>query len=243
MQLTPRRSVFADNITATTPLREKPEEGRIMRRPMKSAVQRGDASDMAKLQLQRIEVQDAGVRKELQGAATVSGKEYELALGSCITKRKIPVLALIEEKTGIPVVGVSMDRTRGSKSSQSQAWLQWQRGHRKDGIRWPDATIEFVGPRGVINCVYVLEISLQTDVVKSGENDYCRMSREKASQLAWTASILASKPAYERADIEYWYLCPWRPIRQTQDGLLIPLQNMKGTERVRLTWTVVDHGK
>jgi len=91
--------------------------------------------------------------------------------------------------------------------------------------------------------VYALEISLQTDITKNGENDTCRMSMDKASQLAWTASILASKPAYQSADIEYWYLCPWEPVQQTRDGLLIPLQNLKGTGRVTLTWIVVDHRK
>jgi len=45
---------------------------------------------MAKLELRRIQVQDAGARKELEATSAVSGKEYELALGGSITKRKIP---------------------------------------------------------------------------------------------------------------------------------------------------------
>jgi hypothetical protein len=203
---------------------------------------RGGAG-MAKMETKRLAIQSASVRKELQEASQSSGKTYELALGECIAKRKIPVLEMIENETGIPVVGVSMDRTRGPKSSQSQAWFQWQRGHRRDGTRWPDATIEFAGAGSVINRVYALEISLQTDVTQIGSSPGCSMSMAKASQIALTAAILASKPAYRSADICYWYLCPWEPIQETRSELLIPLQNMKGTDKVALTWLIVDHGK
>jgi hypothetical protein len=147
-------------------------------------------------------------------------------------------LEKIETETRIPVVGVSMDRTPGPKSSLSQAWFQWQRGHHKDGIRWPDATIEFVGSGGIVNRLYALEISQQTDVTKIGDSRSCSMSMEKANQIAWTAAILASKPTY-RSDILYWYLCPSEPIQESENGLL---QNMKGTERVTFTWITVDHG-
>ena len=197
---------------------------------------------MAKVASKQIDVQDASVQRELKKASAVSGRAYELAVGGYITKRKIPVLEMIENETGIPVVGVSMDRTRGPKSSQSQAWFQWQRGHRKDGTRWPDATIEFVGPGGVINQVYALEISLQTDVTKIGSSPRCSMSMAKASQIALTAAILASKPAYQSAHIRYWYLCPWKPLEESMNELLIPLQNMKGTDNATLTWTIVNHG-
>jgi hypothetical protein len=197
---------------------------------------------MASLEVRTIEVQDAGVRSNLKQACEVSGKNYEQALGGCIARRKLPILEMIEKETGIPVIGVSMDRTRGPKSSQSHAWFQWQRGHRRDGIRWPDATIEFVGAGGAINRVYALEISLQTDVTKIGRSRDCSMSMAKASQIALTAAVLAGKPAYRNAAIKYWYLCPWAPIPRSLDEMLIPLQNMNGTDKVTLTWMIVDHG-
>ena len=170
--------------------------------------------EMARIEIKLLEIQEAGVRKRLQQASKISGEQYELTLGGCISKRQIPVLEMIEAETGIPVVGASMERTRGRDSSQSQAWFQWQRGHRKDGIRWPDATIEFVGSGGEINRVYALEISLQTDFTKIGDSLTCSMSMAKASQIAWTAAGPASKPTYRSADIRYWYFCPWEP---TQD--------------------------
>jgi hypothetical protein len=196
---------------------------------------------VARVQTRLVRVDDANARQVLQKASNVSGESYEVALGGCITRRKIPILEMIETETGTPIVGVSMDRTKGPKSSQSRAWFQWQRGHRKDGIRWPDATVEFVGAGGVINRVYALEISLQTDVTKIGDSPNCSMSMAKASQIAWTAGLLASKPAYQGAKIEYWYLCPRAPIMQSVNGLLIPLQNMQGTDTVELTWMIIDH--
>lgn len=197
---------------------------------------------MASLIEDCIEVVDAGARALLRRAANGSGRDYELALGGCITRRRVPVLERIEAATGIPVVGVSLERTRGPRSSQSRAWFQWQRGHRKDGVRWPDATIEFIGPGGHASSVYALEISLQTDFTKIGNGPACSMSMAKASQIALTAAVLASKPAYSRAAVHYWYLCPWRPTEATRIELLTPLRNMKGTEKVMLTWTRVDHG-
>lgn len=196
---------------------------------------------MATVATRRIEVQDASARRDLKEAAGGSGKTYEQALGGCISRRLVPILEMIEEETGIPVVGVSMERTRGPHSSQSQAWFQWQRGHRRDGIRWPDATIEFLGAGSIVNRVYALEISLQTDVTRIGASAACSMSMGKASQIALTAGILASKPAYRQACIEYWYLCPWEPTEETENRLLAPLQNMHGTGKVALTWTIMDH--
>jgi hypothetical protein len=194
-------------------------------------------------EIKRLTVQDAGVRKELEAASEVSGDRYEKILGGCISKRKIPVLEMIEDATGIPVVGTSLERTSGPKSSQSKAWFQWQRGHRDAGAtRWPDATIEFVGAKGVIIRVYALEISLQADIGRVGLSPICEMSMAKASQLGLTATLLANKPKYQSAQIEYWYFCPWKPTQRSIDGLLRPLQNMKGTENVKLTWMIVDHG-
>jgi len=175
-----------------------------------------------------VAVVDAGVRAKLRDAANHSGRDYELALGSCITKRTIPVLDRIEDATGVPVVGVSLERTRGPRSSQSRAWIQWQRGHRKDGVRWPDVTIEFFGTGGLATYVYALEISLQDDFTKIGNTPVCSMSMAKASQIALTAAVLASKPAYRQAAVHYWYLCPWRPTEESRNELLIPLRNMKG---------------
>ncbi len=197
---------------------------------------------MANVETRRLAVQDAGVRKELQEASEVSGKTYELTLGGSIARRGIPILKMIEDETGIPVVGTTVERTRGPRSSQSQAWFQWQRGHRQGEIRWPDATIEFIGARDVISAVYALEISLQTDVTKIGSSRSCSMSMAKASQIALTAAVLASKPAYRSAVIRYWYLCPWEPIQDSLDELLVPLRNMRGTDKVTLSWIIVDHG-
>jgi hypothetical protein len=187
-------------------------------------------------------VDDPGLCTILRNAANSSGRDYELALGACIAQRKIPVLGRIEATMGIPVVGVSLDRTRGPRSSQSRAWFQWQRGHRTDSLRWPDATIEFIGPGGQARAVYALEISLQNDFTRIGSTALCIMSMAKANQIAFTASILASKPAYRQAAVHYWYLCPWRPTDESRQWLLIPLQNMKGTDNVTLTWMRVDHG-
>lgn len=197
---------------------------------------------MANLIEDCIEVVDPGLRAQLRQAAQRSGRDYELALGGSITRRRIPVLERIEAATGIPIVGVSLDRTRGPRSTQSRAWFQWQRGHRKDGVRWPDATIEFIGPGGLASFVFALEISLQTDFTKIGDTPVCSMSMAKASQMALTATVLASKPAYRRAAVHYWYLCPWRPTEATRIELLTPLRNMKGTDNVTLTWLRVDHG-
>ena len=197
---------------------------------------------MATVATRRLQVQDASARRDLKEAAAGSGKTYEQALGGCISRRLVPILSMIEAETGIPVAGVSLERTRGPSSSQSRAWFQWQRGHRKDGIRWPDATIEFLGAGSIVSQVYALEISLQTDVTKIGDSAACSMSMGKASQIALTAGILASKPAYAQASVHYWYLCPWEPTAETEDRMLTPLQNMHGTGKVALTWMIVDHG-
>lgn len=168
---------------------------------------------MARVETRRLVVQDASVRNLLQAASADSGDRYEKALGGCIARRAIPILDMIGEETGIPVAQVSVLKTRGPRSSQSLAVFQWQRGHRHGpDKRWPDATIEIVGARGVINAVYALEISLQTDITRVGGSPRCRMSMGKASQLAMTAAVFAAKPAYAGAEIRYWYLCPWEPI-------------------------------
>jgi hypothetical protein len=195
---------------------------------------------MATVQVTRMPVQDVALRETLARASNTGGRDYELAMGGAITKRQLPVLAMIEAQTGVPIVGVSMERTRGPRSSQSKAWFQWQRGHRTDEIRWPDATIEFIGSGGVVSSIYALELSLQADFTRIGDSPRCRMSMGKASQIALTSAILASKPAYGNADIRYWYLCPWEPVEDTLCELLVPLQNMKGTQRVAVTWIVVD---
>lgn len=198
---------------------------------------------MAKISTQTIHVADPAVRQDLKRAAADSGDLYEKILGGCISRREIPILQMIEDQTGIPVVGTSMDRTRGPRSSQSQAWFQWQRGHRHAGAtRWPDATIEFKGAGNVITHVFALEISLQADIPRIGLSRMCEMSMQKASQIGLTAALLANKPAYKTADIQYWYLCPWQPTQNSIIELLNPLQNMKGTENVTITWSVVDHG-
>jgi hypothetical protein len=202
----------------------------------------GKGEHMAQLIEDCMPVADAGLRAVLRRAALQGGREYELALGGSIARRSIPVLERIEQATGIAIAGVSLDRTRGPRSSQSRAWFQWQRGHRQEGLRWPDATIEFKGPGGVVSAVYALEISLQTDFTKIGSSPVCAMSMAKASQMALTAALLANKPAYRQAQVHYWYLCPWQPAAATRVELLTPLQNMVGTDSVTLTWLRVDHG-
>ena len=197
---------------------------------------------MARVETRRLVVQDASVRNLLPAAAADSGDRYEKTLGGCIARREIPILDMIGEETGIPVARVSLLKTHGSRSSQSLAVFQWQRGHRLGAEkRWPDATIEFVGARGVINAVYALEISLQTDITRIGGSPRCRMSMGKASQLAVTAALLAGKPAYAKAEIRYWYLCPWEPIQESEFAVLAPLQNMRGTDNVVLCWFAVEH--
>lgn len=198
---------------------------------------------MAKISTQTIHVADPAVRQDLKKAAGDSGDLYEKILGGCISRRVIPILEMIEDQTGIPVVGTSMDKTRGPRSSQSGAWFQWQRGHsRGPEKRRPEGTIEFKGPGGVITHVFALEISLQSDIPRIGSSRMCEMSMHKASQIGLTAALLANKPAYKTADIQYWYLCPWQPTQNSIIELLTPLQKMKGTENVTLIWWVVDHG-
>ena len=139
---------------------------------------------------------------------------------------------------------VSVDKTRGRKSSQSLAVLQWQRGHRLDRDKpRPDATIEFKGPGGVISCVHALEISLQTDFTKVGRSKLCQMSAGKAIQLPTTAWVLANKPAYAGADVRYWYLCPWEPLPASQRAVLERLESYPGTDRVAITWLTLDHSE
>jgi hypothetical protein len=70
---------------------------------------------------------------------------------------------------------------------------------------------------------------IQSDFPRYGDNVLNDMSRHKASQLANTAHVLASKPSYEGAALRYWYLCPSAPSQRTQDELLIPMQNMRGS--------------
>ncbi len=196
---------------------------------------------MASFTREHMPITDAGTRALLARGMRDGGHEYELAMISCILKRKLPVLDRIEQATGTPVTGASVDRTRGKHSSQSGAVLQWQRGHRLEGTRWPDATIEFKGPGGVISSVYALEFSLQNDFMRVGNSRLCRMSMAKASQLALTATILSNKPAYSQAAVHYWYLCPSEPDEETERSILNPLQNMRGTERLALRWIQVDH--
>jgi hypothetical protein len=43
------------------------------------------------------------------------------------------------------------------------------------------------------------------------------------------------------AEIRYWYLCPWEPIQESQNAVLAPLQNMRGTDKVVLCWFAVEH--
>jgi hypothetical protein len=197
---------------------------------------------MASFATDRVVVQGAAVRAKLKEAVHEGGTAYEQSLGGFIKDRKIPVLKTIEDRTGIPIVGVSLEKTRGPQSSQSVAWFQWKRGHREGGIRWPEATIEFKGAKGVVSQVFVLEISLQTDLVPIGNSKSCRMKMEKASQLAWTSSILGSKPTYGSARVNYWYLCPWDPAKETIAQFLSKLQKLKGTDRVDFVWMVIDHG-
>jgi hypothetical protein len=196
---------------------------------------------MATFNSERMAVDHDRARALLTRGLQGGGHDYELAMMTCIKDRRIPVLERIEATTGVPVVGTTLERTRGSRSSQSMAWIQWQRGHRKEGTRWPDATLEFLGPRGVVSAVYALEFSLQSDFTRIGETRRCRMSMAKASQMALTTAILATKPAYAHAVVHYWYLCPWAPDESTVQGVLNPLQSLRGTERVELTWIQVDH--
>jgi hypothetical protein len=197
---------------------------------------------MATWETRRLQVQDPDAMKELREAFQGTGKDYELAMGGCISKRRIPLLQWIEAEAGAPVVGTSMDGTRGRQSAQCGAIFQWHRGHRQGQTRRPEGTIEFLGPGGIIYRVDVIEISLQSDFPGYGDNVPHDMSRHKASQIANTTHVLARKPSYESAAIIYWYLCPSAPSQRTQDELLIPLQNMRGTERVTIIWVIVEHG-
>lgn len=190
-----------------------------------------------------LQVQDAGAQRDLANAANGSGEEYERTLGGCIVRRHIPILEMVEDQEGIPIVGNSFERTRGKKSSQSQAWMQWKRGHRQGAdIRWPEATIEFLGPGGVVRSVYALEITKQNDVTKIGESLICQMSMAKAGQIVMTPAVMANKPHYRSAAIKYWYLCPWDPSDETITRMLTPLGNLNGTANVAFTWFTIDHG-
>lgn len=198
---------------------------------------------MATVTIQRLRIDDPGTRRALRQAASKSGIHYEQAVGGAIVRRKLPILGMIEDATGVPIRTTSMEKTRGPRSSQSWAVFQWQRGHvgqhdRREK-RWPDATVEFLGPGGVFTEVYALEISLQTDLTLVGSGEPRELSAAKAQQLALTSALLAGK--YEKASIHYWYLSPWAPSEGFRDRLLTPLRNMKGTGGVAITYFALDH--
>jgi len=195
---------------------------------------------MATVNVIEFAVSDAVVRAELKRAANGSGIDYERTVSGEITRRRLPLLDMIENAMGTPIE-TTAGKSRGPQSAQYLARCQWQRGHRRGpDERRPEATIEFIIPGGKIGHVYFLEISLQTDLVRLGLSRDCRMSQSKASQLAGTAVLAAEK--YPAIPVDYWYLCPWWPTPDTLTGLLAPMQAMRGSDNVTLTWTVLDHG-
>lgn len=195
---------------------------------------------MARFRIDRIPVQSLGVRAQLREASHKGGRDYEGVLGGAIVKRQIPILERIEERTGIPIVDTSLDKSRGRQSSQSEAIFQWHRGHRRDGmLRIPEVTVEILGRKQVVTHAFLMEISLQSDVTAIGAATSCRLKMGKTEQLVWSTSLLANK--YGGGLVDYMYLCPQPPAQETQDRLLEPLERLRGTDNVTFTWTVVDH--
>jgi hypothetical protein len=193
---------------------------------------------MAYVHLRELEITDAVVRAELKRAVR-TGEDFERAVTSQITRRTLPFLDMIEDITGTPIETTAQKSRK--RSSQSLARCQWQRGHRAGlGSRRPEATIEFLVAGNQIDRVFVLEVSLQTDLMKLGFSRDCRMSQEKANQIGVTTLMLAGK--YEPAQVDYWYLSPWWPTTDTMNDVLLRLQNMKASDNVFFTWWVLDAG-
>jgi len=195
---------------------------------------------MAKVIVNEFKVSDAVVRAELKRAANGTGIDYERTVSGQITRRTLPLLDTIENAMGTPIE-TTVEKSRGKQSAQYKARCQWQRAHRRGwDERRPEATIEFIVPGGKVGHVYLLEISLQTDLVRLGLSRDCRLSQAKASQLAGTAFLASEK--YPGIPVDYWYLCPWWPTPDTVTELLTPMQKMHGSDDITLTWTVLDHG-
>jgi len=193
---------------------------------------------MAYVHLRELEITDAVVRAELKRAVR-TGEQFELTVTGQITRRTLPFLDMIEEITGTPIETTA--RKSRKRSSQSLARCQWQRGHRTGSdSRRPEATIEFLVAGNQIDRVFVLEISLQTDLMKLGFSRDCRMSQGKASQIGVTTLMLAGK--YDPARVDYWYLSPWWPTTDTMNDVVLRLQNMKGSDNVFFTWWILDAG-
>jgi hypothetical protein len=193
---------------------------------------------MAYVHFRELEITDAVVRAELKRAVR-TGEEFELTVTGQITRRTLPFLDMIEDITGTPIESTA--RKSRERSAQSLARCQWQRGHRTGSdSRRPEATIEFLVAGNQIDRVFVLEISLQTDLMKLGFSRDCRMSQGKASQIGLTTLMLAGK--YAPARVDYWYLSPWWPTTDTMNDVVLRLQDMKGCDNVFFTWWILDAG-
>src|ERR1700727_2678196 len=146
---------------------------------------------MAYVQIRVLEVADPVVRGELRKASH-TGADFERTVTGQITRRTLPILDMIEDVTGTDIE--TTERKSRRRSSQSIARCQWQRGHRASlGSRRPESTIEFVASGNRISQVFVLEISLQTDLMRLGFSRDCRMSQGKASQIGVPTLMLAGK--------------------------------------------------